>query len=260
MGQTKPSAKSNWTVGNASFATVTQEPSASKKQTGWNIDERPAREWMNWLFYITDQWVDYFEDPAGQIEEIDNTDSPYSATSLNRWLAVDTSGGAVTVNLPAVTGNEGVRFTIIKKTSDANAITIDGDGAETINGELTQSIAGQYETIVLKEANGEWVIESLSTGPGVTLAISASQSLTAVEQGKELLVDSSGGTITLTLPAPVNGATFKIKDSTGNFGTNPVTLARNGSEEIEGLAADYLLEADWGSWDLVSDGTNWFFV
>ena len=57
----KPSSKPDWTVGNPSFGTVTIEPSAGKKQTGWAAEERPAYEYMNWLFYNLDEWIDYFE-------------------------------------------------------------------------------------------------------------------------------------------------------------------------------------------------------
>lgn len=57
----KPTAKSNWTVGNPDFVNTTVEPSVAKKQAGWAPDEKPPAEFFNWLFYITDQWVDYFE-------------------------------------------------------------------------------------------------------------------------------------------------------------------------------------------------------
>lgn len=57
----KPTSKPEWTVGNPDFATVTQEPSAAKKEAGWLPDERPPREFMNWLFYNFGEWIDYFE-------------------------------------------------------------------------------------------------------------------------------------------------------------------------------------------------------
>jgi len=59
---TKPTAKSIWTVGNGDFATVTQEPTATKKEPGWLVNERPPREFMNWLFWIHGQWIEYLEE------------------------------------------------------------------------------------------------------------------------------------------------------------------------------------------------------
>jgi len=57
----KPTSKPDWTVGNPSFGTVTVEPSAGKKQNGWDIGERPPRQFMNWLFFNIGEWIDYFE-------------------------------------------------------------------------------------------------------------------------------------------------------------------------------------------------------
>lgn len=57
----KPASKPDWTVGNPDFATVTQEPTNTKKEAGWLPDERPPREYMNWLFFNIHEWIEYFE-------------------------------------------------------------------------------------------------------------------------------------------------------------------------------------------------------
>lgn len=57
----KPASKPEWTVDNPNFGTVTVEPTAQKKQDGWLPDERPPRQFMNWLFFIINEWIDYFE-------------------------------------------------------------------------------------------------------------------------------------------------------------------------------------------------------
>lgn len=57
----KPTSKPEWTVGNPSFATVTIEPSAGKKLAGWGVAERPPAQFFNWLFWIINEWIDYFE-------------------------------------------------------------------------------------------------------------------------------------------------------------------------------------------------------
>lgn len=55
----KPTAKPLWTQTNPSRRT---QPSNPYKETGWSIDERPASEFMNWLFYnMGVEWLDYFE-------------------------------------------------------------------------------------------------------------------------------------------------------------------------------------------------------
>lgn len=55
----KPSAKPDWTSATPAART---EPTSGKKNTGWTIDERPAFQYMNWLFFNIDEWIDYFEE------------------------------------------------------------------------------------------------------------------------------------------------------------------------------------------------------
>jgi len=254
----KPSSKTDWTLTNPSFGTVTVEPSGAKKITGWQGAEKPAHQYMNWIHYITDAWVKYFEDPIGQITDVNFAASPYSAASLNRWLAVDTSGGNVTINLPAVASNSGVEFMIVKTTSDSNTVTIDGNGAETINGAATKILYAQNDFLIIKQMNGRWVIVSEKIAGFLTRSVTGTTSVTSTDIGGTLLINSASGVFDLDLPAPRVGFYFFIKDVGGLLSTNNVTLDRLGSETIEGLASDYLLQADFGYWQLFSDGTNWF--
>jgi hypothetical protein len=61
----------------------------------------------------------------------------------------------------------------------------------------------------------------------------------------------------LTLPAPVNGLTFEIWDLSGTAETNNITLVRNGSEKINGIAASRILQTNFGHYTIVSNGTDW---
>ncbi|MBU2559237.1 MAG: hypothetical protein KJ578_15780 [Bacteroidetes bacterium] len=92
---------------------------------------------------------------------IDDTDSPYSLLVATDVLLVDSSGGPVTVNLPAIAGvDAGKRFTIVDYggNAGANAITVDGAGAETINGAATQTMGVNYAVLELEEETTEWQI------------------------------------------------------------------------------------------------------
>jgi len=72
-----------------------------------------------------------------------------------------------------------------------------------------------------------------------------------------VLVNSSGGVVTITLPAPTNGRILIIKDSTGSAATNNITINPHASETIDG-AASVVINVNWGEVQLQSDGTNWF--
>lgn len=55
---TKPASKPDWTDGDAAKII---EPSSGKKLLGWIKKERPPFQWVNWLFFNIDAWIDYFE-------------------------------------------------------------------------------------------------------------------------------------------------------------------------------------------------------
>ena len=72
------------------------------------------------------------------------------------------------------------------------------------------------------------------------------------------LIDTSGGTATVTLPSPTTDAYIVIKDE-GNANTNNITINTPGAETIDG-SASLIIDSDYGSVILVSDGTNWFIL
>lgn len=75
-----------------------------------------------------------------------------------------------------------------------------------------------------------------------------------------ILVDTSGGAFTLTLPDPaaLSGKIYYIVDKAGALNTNNLTLARFAAEMIEGLAASKVFQTNWGGWNVTTDGTNWY--
>ena len=77
------------------------------------------------------------------------------------------------------------------------------------------------------------------------------------EAGKGYFCNTSGGAFTLTLPAsPTAGDQVGIKDYTGDFGTNTLTIGRN-SSNLDGNAADKGLTTNFQSVTLVYvDGTQ----
>ena len=77
---------------------------------------------------------------------------------LDYFYGVTSSGGNVTVNLPAASGNAG-------KTIDVhhlvigNDVIIDGNSSETINGATTLTMSGtQYQNVSLVCTGSEWLI------------------------------------------------------------------------------------------------------
>lgn len=72
-----------------------------------------------------------------------------------------------------------------------------------------------------------------------------------------VLTDTTGGAFTVTLPpSPLVGAQVVVADSGSFWGTNNLTIARNG-ELIGGLAEDLVCDITGVSVQLVYDGASW---
>jgi len=91
----------------------------------------------------------------GTFVHIDNTDSPYTPGGEGIILC-DTTGGAITINLPAVASSSGVLYRVKKLNASANNVTLDGNGTETIDDSLTKDITAQYESLDVFCDGTEW--------------------------------------------------------------------------------------------------------
>ena len=79
-------------------------------------------------------------------------------TVSKRTTRVNATGGAVTATLPTATSAAGKHFTIKKIDASGNAVTVDGDGAETIDGAATYSLATQYKSVTVASNGTSWDI------------------------------------------------------------------------------------------------------
>lgn len=98
-------------------------------------------------------WKSFGNIPA---KVITFADSPYTVTPAQPNIEVNTAGGAVTVNLPALASAFPVEVT--KISADANEVTVDASAAETINDDLTDTLAQKYDNKVYKPLSIGWVI------------------------------------------------------------------------------------------------------
>jgi len=132
----------------------------------------------------------------------------------------------------------------------------------TTNGDLLYENSGEQRLPigtggqVLTVAGG---LPTWATPGAVTIfdVFTVSSSTTMVS-GRTYLANTSGGAFNLTLPSPAASAFVRIKDRNGTFRQFNLTVVRSGSENIEQVAANYVLDSDFGSWTFVSDGTNWW--
>jgi hypothetical protein len=84
--------------------------------------------------------------------------STYTAATTDDYLTCSSSGGAFTVTLYAASGNAGRELVIKKTDSSFNAVTIDGNGSETIDGATTIKLSTQNEVVTLVCDGTNWQI------------------------------------------------------------------------------------------------------
>ncbi len=75
----------------------------------------------------------------------------------DKVFVVDASSGPITVTLPVATPN-GFRIHVKKIDPTANAVTVDADGTDTIDGSLTAVISGQNDSIPINSDGTNWVL------------------------------------------------------------------------------------------------------
>ena len=81
----------------------------------------------------------------------------YNAAAGDVVIA-DASSGGFTVNLPPAASNINARIDIKKIDSTSNLVTIDADGSETIDGQLTTSLNTQWASITVVCNGSAWFI------------------------------------------------------------------------------------------------------
>lgn len=84
----------------------------------------------------------------------------YTITSTDEVVLGDATSGDITITLPLAADVTGRAFTIKKVDSSANIVTVDANGAETIDGTTTFDLAFQYDYVKLLSDGTEWFIIS----------------------------------------------------------------------------------------------------
>jgi hypothetical protein len=82
----------------------------------------------------------------------------------NVHVNVDATAGAVTITLYAISGSTDKVITVKKTDSSANAVILDGNASETLDGALTQTISSQYDAQTYVSNGTSWHRRSQAGG------------------------------------------------------------------------------------------------
>lgn len=84
------------------------------------------------------------------------TTTPVTLDETHRTALVDATGGARVVNLPTAASARYRVYTVKKTDASVNTVTIDGSGAETIDGVATVVLTLQWERVTIQSNGTAW--------------------------------------------------------------------------------------------------------
>jgi len=230
---------------------------------------------------------------------IDNTDSPLTITQAHngKLIQMDSSGGAITINLPSISGLA-LPFNIAFKLATAgNTVTINRNGTDTIEGATSVSLAlaGQGYQLVADDGASpdQWgrldlgivpdlsVVTAKLASEAVTAAKMATGAVTAAKMATGAVAkrtvtsktaaytvttadqinlgDATSAAFTYTLPTAVGNSGLELVFKKTDSSSNAITVDGDGSETIDGeITIDLEFQNDFIK--IISDGTNWQII
>jgi len=201
---------------------------------------------------------------AGSALGVTTATANFTASITGNFILADASIAAFTITLPTAVGNAGRLFDIKKVGGDANQVTIDGDGTETIDGSITTALVSNNELIqvisdnanwrVLKRYNPEGILTKatgtvtypISTGEfGDLVSISVPPGLHNI-RGQAVYTNDGG----VTTATRVNLAISKTAGNT----TTGLTLGDNWAQNTKstGQFTSLTINTEWENQDVVS--------
>lgn len=172
-----------------------------------------------------------------------SADFSITANDDNTTFLVDTTAGNVTISAPAASGlNARFKCRIVKTSSDANKITFDPNGSETVNGAATLNILNQNipadfycDATQWFAASGQWF--------GLTAAevTVASASTCDILGAASALVAISGATTITSLGTGANRVRFVRFTGALTLTHNATSLILPGGANITTAAGDTMI-------------------
>jgi hypothetical protein len=138
-----------------SYGDLLLNPSSGNVSPGGNIGfGSNDNKWQDGYFFDLNS-----EGIVLGINSIVFTDSPYLMRQNDHTLICDCTNGAITIKLPASSGNTGRIYNIKKIDSSGNSVTIAASGTELIDGSNNATISAQYSNRnIQSDGLGNWWI------------------------------------------------------------------------------------------------------
>ena len=183
---------------------------------------------------------------AGLWGSITNTNLQILQQATSGYIVIDMAGADVTLSLTdgAVSNGKNLYFKLTGTLAANRTLTMPS-GSERVfviedatNRNTTKTLSVKtasgtalaipVNAVMLVKSDGANTTKAITQKGYFTITSSAITAYTAVA-GDQLLIDTTQTTVTISLPAaPVTGDEVSIIDARGTFGSNNVTVNRNG--------------------------------
>jgi hypothetical protein len=181
---------------------------------------------------------------SGAVEDVSASQN-VEIDDATKVFAVDASGGAVTITLlAAATAGDGFEITVKKTDTSVNLVTIDGNGAETIDGATTLVLSAKDQSVTLRCDAGEWhVVSSYAMSAGIVTwrkgaDIASASPLVLGTDGNYFDVTGTTGFSAITVAA---GTLFMLQFDAALTLTHGASLDLPGEANITTAAGDRLI-------------------
>lgn len=224
VGQTAADENGIYVVAAGAWARSTDADTSAEVTSGMAVSVTEGTTYDNslWLLSTNDPIV------------LDTTNLSFiQLPSLNDLLA----GAGLTKTGSTVDVGQGIGMTV-----NANDVAID--------------------TAVVPRKAVDNVFTGNNTFAGMNLAVTSTSANNSINAGVDnvQLVDTTGGPVTITLPASHTvGDWFTVKDAGGAAATNAITVDPADADTIDG-AATYSIASNYEAITVISNGTNWFII
>lgn len=89
---------------------------------------------------------------------IKTVSADYTLGADDHVLLVSAVSGDITITLPDASTVDGRQYHIKKVDSSVNSVTLDGYSGQTIDGDITQIITAQYDSVLIVSDGSNWYI------------------------------------------------------------------------------------------------------
>ena len=192
---------------------------------------------------------------AGDTVAVGDSGAAATLTSNGAGTLTVTTGGATDLVLSTNSGSSSGTITITDAANGNIAIAPNGSGAVVLDG-LSWPTADGTADYVLK-TDGSASLSWTEVSGGTSWQAVDTSAFTAVA-GEGYFCNTTSAAFTATLPSsPSIGDECTFVDYAGTFDSNNLTVGRNGSDKINGSAADLTVSVERAAFTLVyTDGTQ----